>query len=442
MNVTLNHTIVWCRDKFDTSARYLTDTLGLEQARPWGPFMVVELGNGVSLDYHDSDDPEDEIASQHYAFLVSESDFGEIFGCLERPARTTGRIPGSTARVRSTATTGAGVNFKDPTVTSSRSSPGPTDRANKLLEQARWTARSISGWPVPKAPPAGLLDEAFDQVSALDFEIPNPFVNHAPMACEALSALGFDSAINEWVEHYDPRVHRPIQPVTPTWGHEFSWKDMVGDLWLLPEWMGYFERAIDDDGWRDVVQTWVPRLMPGQVSALFHGVIRNLARGAGTRCNRHQIEAGGTGTGSGELGVLVRTGPANRRELRLRRPGDGNRPGGGAGGGLLCVTAERLRSPRGDRRHGRAPALRVPGSVRRGIGPVPTRGRVSRAPPRRHPGPDGRHRRRVGLAVRPQGRRAALIPTRSNWSKLAGRGLDLTGDPHFIAAARVVTDNP
>jgi hypothetical protein len=38
--------------------------------------------------------------------------------------------------------------------------------------------------------------------------------------------------------------------------------------------MGYFQRTIGDDGWRDVVQTWVPRLMPGLVSALFHGVIR------------------------------------------------------------------------------------------------------------------------------------------------------------------------
>jgi hypothetical protein len=32
-----------------------------------------------------------------------------------------------------------------------------------------------------------VLDEALDRVSALDFEIPNPFVNHAPMACEALA---------------------------------------------------------------------------------------------------------------------------------------------------------------------------------------------------------------------------------------------------------------
>ena len=136
------------------------------------------------------------------------------------------------------------------------------------------TRSDLSRTGLARSSAAVLLDEAFDQVSALDFEIPNPIVNHAPMACEALAALGFESSINKWVEHFQPAIHRAIQPVTPTWGHVVAWRDLLGDLWLLPEWMGYFERAIDDEGWRDVVRTWVPRLMPGQVHALFHGVIR------------------------------------------------------------------------------------------------------------------------------------------------------------------------
>ena len=82
MTVLLNHTIVWCRDKKE-SARYLTDTLGLPEAKPFGPFMVVEMGNGVSLDYHDVDTRAGEIANQHYAFLVSEAEFDEIFPRIE-----------------------------------------------------------------------------------------------------------------------------------------------------------------------------------------------------------------------------------------------------------------------------------------------------------------------------------------------------------------------
>ncbi|HXZ61148.1 MAG TPA: VOC family protein [Acidimicrobiales bacterium] len=79
MGPALNHTIVWCRDK-KVSARYLTEVLGLEEAKPFGPFMVVEMANGVSLDFHDIAGERNEIVPQHYAFLVSEEEFDEIFG--------------------------------------------------------------------------------------------------------------------------------------------------------------------------------------------------------------------------------------------------------------------------------------------------------------------------------------------------------------------------
>ena len=39
--------------------------------------MIVEVANGVSLDYHEVDGA---IASQHYAFLVCEDEFDAIFG--------------------------------------------------------------------------------------------------------------------------------------------------------------------------------------------------------------------------------------------------------------------------------------------------------------------------------------------------------------------------
>jgi catechol 2,3-dioxygenase-like lactoylglutathione lyase family enzyme len=75
MNVELNHTIVWCRDKRQSSA-FLVELLGLSEPVPFGAMLVVALNNGVSLDYYDQDG---EIASQHYAFLVSEDGFDEVF---------------------------------------------------------------------------------------------------------------------------------------------------------------------------------------------------------------------------------------------------------------------------------------------------------------------------------------------------------------------------
>ena len=76
MTISLNHHIVWCRDQ-RVSAGFLTDLFDLPAPVAWGPFLIVDMANGVSLDYHEM---EGEIASQHYAFLVSEEEFDKIFG--------------------------------------------------------------------------------------------------------------------------------------------------------------------------------------------------------------------------------------------------------------------------------------------------------------------------------------------------------------------------
>ena len=75
MAVQLNHTIVAARDRH-ASAAFLADVLGLAPPTTFGPFAVVELANEVSMDF--MDDPE--IHPRHYAFLVSEGEFDEIFG--------------------------------------------------------------------------------------------------------------------------------------------------------------------------------------------------------------------------------------------------------------------------------------------------------------------------------------------------------------------------
>jgi hypothetical protein len=74
--IALNHTIVWSRDT-RVSAGFLAELFGLPDPVAWGPFMIVDMANGVSLDYHQVDG---EIASQDYAFLVSEDEFDAIFG--------------------------------------------------------------------------------------------------------------------------------------------------------------------------------------------------------------------------------------------------------------------------------------------------------------------------------------------------------------------------
>lgn len=74
MTVFLNHTIVHARDKH-ASARFLVDILGLGEPTTYGPFVVVQVGNDVSLDYADDHGPPH---PQHYAFLVGEEEFDQI----------------------------------------------------------------------------------------------------------------------------------------------------------------------------------------------------------------------------------------------------------------------------------------------------------------------------------------------------------------------------
>jgi len=75
MAVQLNHTIVAARDKME-SATFLTEMLGLPAPVAAGPFVAVQIGD-TALDFRDR---KGEYATQHYAFLVSEAEFEEIFG--------------------------------------------------------------------------------------------------------------------------------------------------------------------------------------------------------------------------------------------------------------------------------------------------------------------------------------------------------------------------
>ena len=81
MTITFNHTIVAARDK-KRSASFLCELFKLDDPTPFGPFMCVTLANGVSLDYADAADGE-QIRRQHYAFLVSEDEFDDIYGRIK-----------------------------------------------------------------------------------------------------------------------------------------------------------------------------------------------------------------------------------------------------------------------------------------------------------------------------------------------------------------------
>ena len=111
MSVSLNHTIVHAHDKH-ASAQFLVDILGLEAPTTFGPFVVVQVHNDVSLDYaddHGAPHP------QHYAFLVSDEEFDASFARIKKAGITYYADPHKNERGEINHHWGGrGVYFDDP----------------------------------------------------------------------------------------------------------------------------------------------------------------------------------------------------------------------------------------------------------------------------------------------------------------------------------------
>ncbi|MFE9132638.1 VOC family protein [Streptomyces sp. NPDC007355] len=112
MPVELNHMIVHARDN-RASAEFFASLLGLEITAEWGPFIAVELNNGVTLDF--AAVPPETITPQHSAFLVSEEEFEAAYARIlhrgiEHYADPHGKQPGAINHNDG----GRGVYFVDP----------------------------------------------------------------------------------------------------------------------------------------------------------------------------------------------------------------------------------------------------------------------------------------------------------------------------------------
>ena len=75
MGIKLNHTIIQATNA-EESAKFLAEILGLGSPTAFGPFIVVKTENEVSLDFRSTTN---EIKPRHFAFIVSENEFDEIF---------------------------------------------------------------------------------------------------------------------------------------------------------------------------------------------------------------------------------------------------------------------------------------------------------------------------------------------------------------------------
>lgn len=112
MTIKLNHTIVHSTDK-RTAATFFAELFGLPEPTPFGPFLDVAVANDVTLAFLDADGMD--VQTQHYAFLVSDAEFDEIFGRIRARGLPYWADPGRRRPGQiNTNDGGRGVYWEDP----------------------------------------------------------------------------------------------------------------------------------------------------------------------------------------------------------------------------------------------------------------------------------------------------------------------------------------
>ena len=112
MTVKLNHTIVHSNDP-KASADFFAAVFGLPAPQPFGPFLDVEVANEVTLAFLAADGMH--VQTQHYAFLVSDKEFDQIFSRVKARSLDYWADPGLKLKGKTnTHFGGRGVYFKDP----------------------------------------------------------------------------------------------------------------------------------------------------------------------------------------------------------------------------------------------------------------------------------------------------------------------------------------
>ena len=118
-------------------------------------------------------------------------------------------------------------------------------------------------------------DYALKSLQGTGPELRNGAPNHAPMVVEALAALGRDDAVPHWIEGWVRHDHsRLLKSPETDKALEGDWRAALGDFNRLGEWQNLFREELSQSAWRDVLDQWLPPLIPGSMAAGTHGIIR------------------------------------------------------------------------------------------------------------------------------------------------------------------------
>jgi hypothetical protein len=115
------------------------------------------------------------------------------------------------------------------------------------------------------------LDEAYERLHVTGPEFDGFLSNHGPMAAEAMVRGGHGDLVGPWLDGYMCRLEEFPRGISPIGDGS---REALGDPRRVADWTALFSRQLGEQPWRQVLNVWWPRLLPGVAAAATHGVIR------------------------------------------------------------------------------------------------------------------------------------------------------------------------
>jgi hypothetical protein len=127
------------------------------------------------------------------------------------------------------------------------------------------------------------LDEALAELEEAGPVLANGLTNHAPMVAEVFSELGRAAELGPWLAQYAPRLSP--WPEAKTALPPSAWQSVLGNEARCGDLRRLLGVELSEYGAEALLARWLPRLLPGYISAAMHGVIRtaHAARGFSQR---------------------------------------------------------------------------------------------------------------------------------------------------------------
>lgn len=116
------------------------------------------------------------------------------------------------------------------------------------------------------------FDSALESIADYGPDLRNGLTSHAPMAVEALYAMGRGNVSRAWLEHYREGMlpwPTEVEPIDP-----HDWRSAIGDIERVSDWRAFFVNELARSPWQEVLNQWVGHFAPAICASAAHGVIR------------------------------------------------------------------------------------------------------------------------------------------------------------------------